>query len=154
MSGDDLINPGITHVIFDMDGLLLDTERLYTEATQQLCDRFGKVYTFDMKRQVMGKTGASAAQAVIDLVGIPITPEEYIKEINQVRIFAYNCLASPTAFKYFHRKYKKIVQSGFSLSSLIRSIGNSFYIRFLLKLLRELYFDLTKYSKNTPVTWS
>ena len=91
MSGDDLTNPGITHVIFDMDGLLLDTERLYTEATQQLCDRFGKVYTFDMKRQVMGKTGASAAQAVIDLVGIPMTPEEYIKEINQVRTFARHC---------------------------------------------------------------
>ena len=31
------------HVIFDLDGVLLDTEPVYTRATQQILDEFGKL---------------------------------------------------------------------------------------------------------------
>ena len=43
-----------THVIFDMDGLLINTEDLYTDAFQAVLDEFDVKYTFEMKAQIMG----------------------------------------------------------------------------------------------------
>eukprot|EP00798_Chlamydomonas_sp_ICE-L_P011388 gene11388-12088_t len=39
----------ISHCLFDMDGLLLDTETLYTVAQQQIVSKFGKEFTWELK---------------------------------------------------------------------------------------------------------
>jgi len=75
--------PKISHVIFDMDGLLLDTESIYTRATQNICDRFNKVYTFDIKRQVMGMRGDEATKTIIDLLQLDISVKDFQLEIEQ-----------------------------------------------------------------------
>ena len=43
--------PKITHCLFDMDGLLLDTETHYSLAFDNVCKRFGRDFTWEDKRK-------------------------------------------------------------------------------------------------------
>jgi pseudouridine-5'-monophosphatase len=69
-----------THVIFDMDGVLLETEPLYTEATQQIVARFGKTFDWSVKADMIGRPEMDAARHLVDALGLPITPEQYLAE--------------------------------------------------------------------------
>jgi pseudouridine 5'-phosphatase len=69
-----------THVLFDLDGVLLDTERLYTEATQTIVGRFGKTFTWEIKREAMGRDAHASARIVLDRLGVPLTSDEFLAE--------------------------------------------------------------------------
>jgi HAD superfamily hydrolase (TIGR01509 family) len=59
-------------VIFDNDGLLLDTEDAWTRAEETLFARRGRVFTLEHKRSLIGSAGADAAkklEAMLDLAG-------------------------------------------------------------------------------------
>uniref|UniRef100_A0A0G4HQB6 Uncharacterized protein n=1 Tax=Chromera velia CCMP2878 TaxID=1169474 RepID=A0A0G4HQB6_9ALVE len=59
----------ITHCLFDLDGLLLDTEPFYTEASSRVAAEFGKEYTFEMKSKCMGLPALEGGRLLLDLLG-------------------------------------------------------------------------------------
>ncbi|XP_063832598.1 probable pseudouridine-5'-phosphatase [Ostrinia nubilalis] len=70
----------VTHVLFDMDGLILNTEELYTIGFQEVASRFGKTFTFELKSKIMGQQSREFAGSIIDELGLPLTVEEFLKE--------------------------------------------------------------------------
>lgn len=68
-----------SHVIFDLDGVLLDTEKLYTEATQRVVGQYGKHFEWSLKSAMMGRNELEAAQLLVRTLELPITAEEYLR---------------------------------------------------------------------------
>jgi pseudouridine-5'-monophosphatase len=68
-----------SHVIFDLDGVLLDTEKLYTEATQRVVGEFGKIFDWSLKSQMMGRHELEAAALLVETLELPISAEEYLR---------------------------------------------------------------------------
>ncbi|XP_011864571.1 PREDICTED: pseudouridine-5'-phosphatase-like [Vollenhovia emeryi] len=71
----------VTHCIFDMDGLLLDTEHLYTKAFNRITNRYGKEYTWEHKVHLMGLKPKDAIECVIKMLELPLTVDEFKQEI-------------------------------------------------------------------------
>ena len=70
--------------IFDLDGVLLDTEPLYTDATAQVAARFGKIYDWSIKRDCIGRGTLEAARIIVDALALPLSPEALVVERERV----------------------------------------------------------------------
>jgi pseudouridine-5'-monophosphatase len=70
----------VSHVIFDMDGVLLDTEPFYTEVTQAIVGRYGKTFDWSVKGNMIGRSALAAARYLVEALALPITAEQYIRE--------------------------------------------------------------------------
>ncbi len=80
MSRGGSARPTIRHVIYDMDGLLLDTEIFYTEVTQEIVGRYGKVFDWSVKSAMIGRPAIESARHLVAALELPLRPEEYLEE--------------------------------------------------------------------------
>ncbi|KAL3643061.1 glutathione synthase [Castilleja foliolosa] len=74
--------PTITHVVFDMDGLLLDTEKFYTEVQEIILARYNKTFDWSLKARMMGMKAIEAARVFVEATGISdsLSAEEFLVE--------------------------------------------------------------------------
>ncbi|HCS42035.1 MAG TPA: HAD family hydrolase, partial [Pseudomonas sp.] len=68
----------IKAVIFDMDGLLLDTEGIYTEVTSIIAGRYGRTFDWSVKQNIIGRGAGDLARYVVEALDLPITAEEFL----------------------------------------------------------------------------
>lgn len=65
-------------LIFDLDGTLLDTEPLYTRASQQVLDPYDQFFSPELKKRCIGRDSRQSAQMTIDHANLPLTVDEYL----------------------------------------------------------------------------
>jgi HAD superfamily hydrolase (TIGR01509 family) len=71
-------------VIFDNDGLTLDTEHTWTRAESTLYERYGTEFTLDHKREMLGTSGAKSARAMERHLGLPGRGHELHVELREL----------------------------------------------------------------------
>ncbi|EDW75565.2 uncharacterized protein Dwil_GK23925, isoform C [Drosophila willistoni] len=74
----------VTHCIFDMDGLLLDTEKIYEDVTRQIAASFGRTYTVATRFRVMGTTDQRSADIAIAECKLPLTRDQFLQRYKKM----------------------------------------------------------------------
>ena len=90
-------------VIFDLDGTLLDTEPLYTEATQAVVGRYGKVFDWSIKQHIVGGQAQAGAAYTIAQLGLPLTVDEFLHaRAVELHVLFANVAPMPGAIALVH----------------------------------------------------
>ena len=71
----------IDAVVFDLDGVLLDSEELWDEARRQLAEERGGRWHEQAQRAMMGMSSPEWSRYMHDEIGLPDPPEEIAAEV-------------------------------------------------------------------------
>jgi HAD superfamily hydrolase (TIGR01509 family) len=71
----------IEAVVFDLDGVLLDTEELWDEARRQLADERGARWPDDAQRAMMGMSSPEWSRYMHEVIGLTEPPEQISAEV-------------------------------------------------------------------------
>lgn len=71
----------IDGVIFDLDGLLLDSEQVWDEAREELARERGGRWSEHAQRDMMGMSSPEWSRYMHDVIGLPEPPEEINAEV-------------------------------------------------------------------------
>jgi len=96
-------------LVFDLDGTLLDTEPLYTTASQLVLDPYGKFFSPELKKRCIGRDSRQSAQLTIDHADLPLSVDEYLaeREIHLLTLFE-----DPTEIPFTERFLTTAYQMG------------------------------------------
>ena len=69
------LQAGIDAVVFDLDGLLVDSEAIWDEVRQRFTEEHGGCWHADAQRDRMGMSSVEWSQYVHDRLGVELEPE-------------------------------------------------------------------------------
>lgn len=70
----------ITHIIYDFDGLLLNTEPIHAQVNQTIAARYGKAFDASVRMKVMGRKAQDSAQILVEMLALPLTVQDYLAQ--------------------------------------------------------------------------
>src|SRR6185436_6343920 len=71
-------------VVFDLDGILANSEDLYEQAGETVLGRRGKIYDAELRERIMGRPVVDAIQIMIDCHSLPDTVDDLMCECGEV----------------------------------------------------------------------
>ncbi|KAL6704778.1 hypothetical protein ACN47E_007582 [Coniothyrium glycines] len=89
--------PRIRAALFDMDGLLIDSEDIYTIVTNTILERYGRPsLPWSIKAQLQGRPGPQAGAIFHAWAQLPLTEEEFFAEQRELQVALFpNCKPLP-----------------------------------------------------------
>lgn len=82
-------------VIFDMDGLIFDTEKLFYVANKEVAQRRGKNFTLEIMRKMMGQKSLDAIEIMIKELGINEDPQKVLDERTDIYVSLLKTVSQP-----------------------------------------------------------
>lgn len=71
-------------IVFDCDGLLLDTERFWVKGEEALFSSYGRDYTAEHKRLLLGTSGEEAGKMLAEILDLPGRGRELVGELRDL----------------------------------------------------------------------
>ena len=76
-------------IVFDLDGVILETEELWNEVREKLARERGGRWSDSAQADMMGMSSTEWSQYMHDVVGLPESPEEINREVVQRMLDRY-----------------------------------------------------------------
>ncbi len=116
----------IRGVVFDMDGVLIDSEPVWNQVRVELAAANGQAWTEELQRACMGRATAEWAQVMRDHLGLPMSTHEIVEDVRRRVIAAYRRRLPllPGAVEAVHRMagaFRLALASG-SMTALIQHV--------------------------------
>lgn len=69
-------------VIFDLDGTILDSMKMWQDLDRDFLERYGKEYKPQVSEMMLSKSLEQAAEIIAEQYNLPLTPQEIVEEWN------------------------------------------------------------------------
>ncbi|RWS25520.1 pseudouridine-5'-phosphatase-like protein [Leptotrombidium deliense] len=79
----EILKP-VTHVVFDLDGTLIDTETCFKDAVNQVTSRYGKEFTWEHVSRLSDTNVAKECNSIVNEFRLPMSAKEFQEEYNDV----------------------------------------------------------------------
>jgi len=88
----------VTHVIFDLDGLLLNTEETYNRVYQEVCLKLGRCYDPSLATKIRGRPEADTFKIIVADLQLPVEEDEFARHLEiELTALLPNCQLMPGA---------------------------------------------------------
>lgn len=113
----------VTHVIFDLDGLILASESIYNIIINDIARRFGKTCDKDLRMKILGTLESDTAKIAVRELQLPISPEEFETEMfNRVNVEMKNLDLLPGAERLIVHLHKHNIPIAIATSSSMKAV--------------------------------
>lgn len=110
----------IQAVIFDMDGLMFDTESLFSIVHSEIAEKRGKKFTLELKSKMMGQKALHAVEILLDGLGLHENAEDVLREqtVRYVELLKTESRAMPGLFEFIEFLEQWRLRKGIATSSI------------------------------------